>query len=148
MVPNSGQGVLSFIYAGDVAGALLALTRSGSQVDRQAFNIAIPEGTTGIGFVNICAEVVGKEAKVHFVDPNRPELQQQGFNLRDMLFPFPDSTGFLDYHKLQNYTGFVPRTSLKDAIAEFYEDMLKKGNTAPRQYELEDRALTLLNLKG
>ena len=148
LVPNSGQGVLSFIYAGDVAGALLALTRSGSQVDRQAFNIAIPEGTTGIGFVSICAEVVGKEAKVHFVDPNRPELQQQGFNLRDMLFPFPDSTGFLDYHKLQNYTGFVPRTSLKEAIKEFYEDMLKKGNTAPRQYDLEDRALTLLNLKG
>ena len=91
LVPNSGESVKSFIYAGDVAKALLALTRAGSHVDGEAFNIAIPEGITGMGFVRICSEVVGKEAKVHFVDPNHPSLQQQGFNLRDMLFPFPDS---------------------------------------------------------
>jgi nucleoside-diphosphate-sugar epimerase len=100
-----------------------------------------------MGFVRICSEVVGKEAQVHFVDPSHPKLQQEGFNLRDMLFPFPDSTGFLDYRKLQSYTGFVPRFSLKEAIAEFYQDMIARGDTAPRKYDLEDRALTLLNLK-
>lgn len=147
LVPNRGQSVKSFIYAGDVAKALLALTRAGSHVNGEAFNIAMPEGTTGMGFVDICAEVVGKNARVHFVDPNHPNLQQQGFNLRDMFFPFPDSTGFLDYRKLQNYTGFVPRYSLKEAITEFYADMLARGDTKPRQYELEDRALALLNLK-
>ena len=147
LVPNNGESVKSFIYAGDVAKALLALTRAGSHVDGEAFNIAIPEGITGMGFVSICSEVVGKEAKVHFVDPNHPNLKQEGFNLRDMLFPFPDSTGYLDYRKLQNYTGFVPRYSLKDAISEFYADMLARGDTTPRKYELEDRALSLLNLK-
>jgi nucleoside-diphosphate-sugar epimerase len=147
LVPNSGESVKSFIYAGDVAKALLTLTRAGSHVDGEAFNIAIPEGITGMGFVRICSEVVGKEAKVHFVDPNHPSLQQQGFNLRDMLFPFPDSTGYLDYRKLQNHTGFVPRYSLKEAVSEFYEDMITRGDTSPRRYELEDRALALLNLK-
>ena len=147
LVPNGGESVKSFIYAGDVAKALMALTRTGSHVDGEAFNIAIPEGITGMGFVRICSEIVGKEAKVHFVDPSHPKLQQEGFNLRDMLFPFPDSTGYLDYRKLQNYTGFVPRCSLKDAITEFYEDMIARGDTKPRRYDLEDRALALLNLK-
>lgn len=148
LVPNSGESVKSFIYAGDVAEALLALTRAGSHVDGEGFNITMPEGVTGNGFVTICSEVVGKEAQVHYVDPNHPNLQQQGFNLRDMLFPFPDSTGFLDYRKLQNYTGFVPRFSLKESIAEFYADMVARGDTAPRRYDLEDRALALLNLKA
>jgi len=88
-----------------------------------------------------------EKIKGDFVDPNHPSLQQQGFNLRDMLFPFPESTGYLDYRKLQNYTGFVPRFSLKEAISEFYQDMIARGNTSPRRYELEDRALALLNLK-
>lgn len=146
LVPNKGQAVLSFIYAGDVARALLALSRADSSVNGEAFNIAMPEGTTGIGFVNICAEVIGKEAKVHFIDPSRQELQRENFNLKDMLFPFPDYTGFLDSSKLETYTGFTPRYNLKACIEEFYQDMLESGKTNPKPYELENLALSLLKL--
>lgn len=146
ILPNNGQAVQSFIYAGDVAAGLLALTRAGSLVNGHAFNIAMPEGVTNLGFVNICAEIVGKKANIHYINPNHPDLQRESFNLKDMLFPFPDYTGYLDSRKIQNYTGFVPRYSLKDAIEEFYRDMVKKGNTAPKSYDLENLALASLKL--
>lgn len=146
IVPNNGQAVNSFIYAGDVAKGLLALNHADSTVNGQAFNIAMPEGVTNLGFVNICSEIVGKKANIHFINPNHPDLQRENFNLKDMLFPFPDYTGFLDSRKIQNYTGFVPRYNLKEAIAEFYADMVAKGNTKPKTYELENRALSLLKL--
>jgi nucleoside-diphosphate-sugar epimerase len=146
IVPNNGQAVLSFIYAGDVARALVALTMASSEVNGEAFNVAMPQGTTGIGFVDICAQVVGKEPRIHFINPNRAELKSENFNLKDMLFPFPDYTGFLDSSKLERFTGFVPQYNLKDCIAEFYQDMLKNGKTNPRSYELENLALSLLDL--
>ena len=146
IVPNNGQAVQSFIYAGDVAKALLALKNAGSVVNGHAFNVAMPEGVTNLGFVNICAEVVGKAADVHYINPGIPELQRESFNLKDMLFPYPDYTGFLDSRKLQSFTGFVPRYNLKDCIAEFYADMVKKGNTQPRNYELENLALAYLKI--
>lgn len=146
IVPNTGQSVQSFINADDVAKALLALDRAGSQVNGEAFNITMPEGVTNLGFVNMCAAVVGRQAKTHFINPEITELQRPSFNLKDMLFPFPDYTGFLDYHKLQNFTGFVPRYNLKDSLAEFYVDMVAKANTMPKRYELEDLALAILKL--
>ena len=147
LVPNSGQAVHSFIYAGDVARALLKLVTAGSHVNRQAFNIVIPDGVTNLGFVNICSQVVGKPADIHFVDPNRPELRQEQFNLKDMLFPFPDYSGYYDFRKLQSFAGFTANYNLTDMIEVFHEDMLATGQTSPKVYELEDLALSLLNLK-
>lgn len=146
LVPNSGQAVNSFIYAGDVARTLLKLVTAGSHVNRQAFNIAIPDGVSNLGFVNICAQVVGKPANIHFINPNMPELQQEQFNLKDMLFPFPDYSGFLDSRKLQSFTGFSANYNLTEMIEIFYNDMLAKGQTAPKSYELENLALSLLKL--
>lgn len=147
LVPQAGQAVHSFIYAGDVARALHKLVTAGSHVNRQAFNVVMPEGVSNLGFVDICAEVVGKPADIHFIDPGLPELRQDGFNLKDMLFPFPDSSGYMDYRKLQTFTGFVATHTLADAIEIFYRDMLAKGQTEPMVYGLENRALTVLNLR-
>ncbi len=146
IVPNNGEAVLSFIYAGDVARALLALTLADSKVSGEAFNVAMPQGTTGIGFVDICAQVVGKQARVYFIDPKRAELQRENFNLRDMLFPFPDYTGFLDASKLEQFTGFVPQYNLKNCIDEFYQNMMTNRTTDPKTYDLENLALSLLKL--
>lgn len=146
IIPHAGQAVHSFAYAGDVAQALWKLATAGSHVNRQAFNIVMPEGVSNLGFVRCCERAVGKTADVHFIDPNRPELQQEGFNLKDMLFPFPDSSGFMDYRKLQTFTGFVAPTTLGEAIEIFYRDMVARRQTEPRSYERENRALALLGL--
>ena len=146
VVPNAGQAVHSFAYAGDVALALLKLATAGSHVNREAFNIVMPEGNSNLGFVNTCARIVGKPADVHFINPELPELKQEGFNLKDMLFPFPDSSGYMDYRKLQTFTGFVASHTLADAIEIFYKDMLARGQTTPKVYELENKALALLGL--
>ena len=87
----------------------------------------MPEGISNLGFVNTCAQMVGKPADVHFINPELPELKQEGFNLKDMLFPFPDSRGYMDYRKLRTFIGFVARHTLADAIEIFYKDMLAWG---------------------
>ena len=147
LLPNSGQAINSFVYAGDVARALLKLVTAGSHVNRQAFNVAMPDGVSNLGFVNICAQVVGKPARIYPINPNMPELQQEQFNLKDMLFPFPDYSGFLDFRKLQSFTGFTANYNLTDMIEIFYNDMLAKGQTTPKHYEREKLALSLLKLQ-
>lgn len=147
LVPHAGQSVSSFVYAGDVARALLKLATAGSHVNRQAFNVVAPDGVSNLGFVNTCARVVGKPARIHFIDPDRPELQQAQFDLKDLLFPFPEYSGFMDYRKLQAFTGFTALHNLADMIEIFYRDMLARGQTAPRKYERENLALALLGLK-
>jgi nucleoside-diphosphate-sugar epimerase len=147
LLPNAGQAVHSFIYAGDVARALFKLVTAGSHVNRQAFNLAMPEGVSSLGFVDICARVAGKPARIHPINPNLPELQQETFNLKDMLFPYPDVSGLLDSRKLQSFTGFSASYNLTDCIQIFYQDMLAKGQTTPRNYERENKALALLKLQ-
>jgi len=61
LLTNGGNAIHSFVYAGDVAQALIALLRADDKVDRQAFNIAIAQATTSRGFIKACAAVSGKE---------------------------------------------------------------------------------------
>ena len=60
LLTNGGNAIHSFVYAGDVAQALIALLQADDKVDRQAFNIAIAQATTSRGFIEACARLPGK----------------------------------------------------------------------------------------
>lgn len=146
VVPDGGKAIHSFIYAGDVATAILKLLQAESHVSGEAFNISISETYTTLGFIEACAQVAGKIPKLAPLNLESAGLTTDRFDLRDLLFPFPQTNGYLDNTKLRKYIGFTPTFGLTEMINQFYQWWLKQGSIAPRKYQREDLALKALGL--
>lgn len=146
VVPDGGKAIHSFIYAGDVATAILKLLQADSYVSGESFNISISDAYTTLGFIEACAKVVNKTPKLYPLNLEQAGLVTERFDLRDLLFPFPQSNGYLDNTKLRRYIGFTPTYGLVEMITQFYNWWSKSGNLAPRKYQREDLALAALGL--
>lgn len=146
LVPDGGQAIHSFIYAGDVATAILKLLQADSHVSGEAFNIAISQTYTTLGFIETCAQVAGKTPQLHPLNLQSAGLITDRFDLKDLLFPFPQTNGYLDNTKLRKYVGFTPVFSLNEMINQFYQWWLKQGDLTPRKYQREDLGLKALGL--
>lgn len=146
VVPGGGKAIHSFIYAGDVATAILKLLQAGDHVSGEAFNIAISDSYTTLGFIQACANVIGKSPQLHPLNLAQAGLETDRFDLRDLLFPFPQSNGYLDNTKLRKYVGFTPTYSLEEMINQFYTWWRNTDDTKPRSYPREQLALTALGL--
>ena len=146
VVPNGGTAILSFIFAGDVAKAISKLLKADSRVAGHAFNIAIPKATTTLGFIEACAQVSGKTPKLHPLNLEKANMELVKFSREDLLFPFPQTNGFLDSSKLYNFLGFTPTYTLDEMIEQYYKWWLTTGDLLPREYESETKALTYLGL--
>lgn len=146
VVPDGGKAIHSFIYAGDVATAIYKLLTADNHVSGEAFNIAISDAFTTLGFIQTCADVAGVEPRLYPLNLAAAGLVTERFDLKDLLFPFPQSSGYLDNTKLRKYVGFTPTYSLAEMIDQFYQWWRTTGDIAPRQYPREQLALTALGL--
>ena len=146
VVPDGGKAIHSFIYAGDVATAIYKLLTADSQVSGEAFNIAIADAFTTLGFIETCAKIVNKMPKLYPLNLESAGLNTARFDLRDLLFPFPQANGYLDNTKLRQYVGFTPTYSLAEMIEQFYRWWRDTADVKPREYEREKVALAALGL--
>lgn len=136
---NGGKSIHSFIFAGDVAAAVIAILKADDRVDREAFNIAIPQTITSRGFVDIAGKVVGKTPNVISYSPADFEIDTADFNLRNVAFPFPENNAFLSSEKIKSVLGFTPKFSLEEMLNTYYTWWLDKSDLAPKEYPLENR---------
>jgi len=142
---NGGKSIHSFIYAGDVATALVAILMAGDKVDREAFNIAIPQTITSRGFVDIAGKVAGKTPNVISYAPADFGIDTLNFDLRNVAFPFPENNAYLSSEKIKSVLGFIPKFSLEDMLTTYYKWWLEKSDLAPKEYPLENRIKEGLN---
>ena len=63
LLTNGGNAIHSFVYAGDVAQALIALLQADDKVDRQAFNIAI--GNMAAVFAQVSRDAISSRFSGH-----------------------------------------------------------------------------------
>ena len=145
LLGNGGNSIHSFIYAGDVADAIVAIIESGKSVDREAFNIAIPEATTSQGFVKIAGKVCGKTPNVVPYKTDDFDLDISNFDLRNVAFPFPENNAFFSSEKIKTQIGFSPKKSLFDMLDIYYRWWLQQGDFVPKEYNLEQRILKALS---
>lgn len=144
LLTNGGNALYSFIYAGDVARALLALVRADDRVDGQAFNITLPQATTARGFVEACASVVGRAAHLVPVPLGELGFDPAEFDLRNLTFPFPHFHFYAASDKLRQTTGFTPQHGLSDMLRIYHDWWLARGDLAPRAYPREQAVLQRL----
>jgi len=144
LLTNGGNAIHSFVYAGDVAQALIALLQADDKVDRQAFNIAIAQATTSRGFIEACAAVAGKEPMLRSIPLGDLGFDQQDFDLKNLTFPFPHFNFYVSSDKLRRFTGFEPVYSLPQMLQVYYDWWIGRGDLAPKVYAREHAALRRL----
>jgi nucleoside-diphosphate-sugar epimerase len=141
LLTNGGNALYSFVYAGDVALALLTLMAAGDAVDGQAFNIVLPQATTARGFVEACAAVAGLPADMRTVPLSDLGYAMQDFDLHNLSFPFPHFHFYASAEKLRQATGFEAGTGLAEILRRYHAWWLAQGALAPRLYAREQDLL-------
>ena len=84
LLPEGGRQVVRFVYAGDVAEALLALATASKWPAERALNFAQPDELPLLAFLERVAELAG--ATPRFVDMEREKLERAG--LADTCAPY------------------------------------------------------------
>lgn len=136
---NGGKSIHSFIYAGDVASAIVRVLSLNRTNGSEEFNLAIPQATTSRGFVNLASEVCGIEPNVISYLPEDFQIDTINFDLKNVAFPFPENNAYLSSEKILTKLGFAPVYDLKSMLSEYFEWWKKATDKTPKQYPLENR---------
>jgi nucleoside-diphosphate-sugar epimerase len=136
---NGGKSIHSFIYAGDVASAIVRVLSLNRTNGSEEFNLAIPQATTSRGFVNLASEVCGIEPNVISYLPEDFQIDTINFDLKNVAFPFPENNAYLSSEKILTKLGFAPAYDLKSMLSEYFEWWKKATDKTPKQYPLENR---------
>jgi nucleoside-diphosphate-sugar epimerase len=119
-VPGSGQTVVQFLHADDLAIAVEA-TISTHDAAGHTFNVADPSGMTFDGWIEMLARIAGVSPKiVHVPDGTL------GYRPRD-YFPFRDITALFDASALHRVTGWSTQLALVDRFSQTYEALCVNG---------------------
>jgi len=133
-IPGDGQAVIQFISVTQVAQSIHMLVERLAAGNRpfginaagtEAFNLASRNCLATLeGFVQVCADVVGRNANLRYV----PTERDTGFNspLRpdSLIFPFPNASYILDIERADR-AGILPeRMSLKKMIQEAHKALV------------------------
>jgi len=144
LLENEGKSLHSFIYAADVACAIKEIISADGSVNGEVFNVAMPQATTSLGFINLAAEISGKSPQVLFYDPKDFNLSIDKFDLGNVSFPFPQINLYVGSEKISQATGFVPAHSLSDTLNLYFRWWTSQGDLKPKQYKLESEILERL----
>jgi nucleoside-diphosphate-sugar epimerase len=136
---NGGKSIHSFIYAGDVASAIVRILSLSRTNGSEEFNLAVPQATTSRGFVDLASEVCGIQPIVVSYQPEEFQIDTINFDLKNVAFPFPENNAYLSSEKILHRLGFAPAYDLKSMLSEYYEWWMKGSNKAPKEYPLESR---------
>jgi nucleoside-diphosphate-sugar epimerase len=136
---NGGKSIHSFIYAGDVASAIVRVLSLNRTNGSEEFNLAIPQATTSRGFVNLASEVCGIEPNVISYLPEDFQIDTINFDLKNVAFPFPENNAYLSSEKILTKLGFAPAYDLKSMLSEYFEWWKKATDKTPKRYPLENR---------
>jgi nucleoside-diphosphate-sugar epimerase len=148
LLPGNGQAVNQFVYVEDAARAIVAALERPDVADGEAYNCTYPRGITNRGWVELCADVAGLDARIVPVDVEAVGVASEVVDLTDIVFPYPDAHYLLDGTKLTRQLGVEMTTGNRRMIEEYAAWWESAPDHAPRTYAREDRALEALDLAG
>jgi 2'-hydroxyisoflavone reductase len=147
LLPGGGEALNQFVYAEDVAHALVATLQQPDVAGGQAYNCTHSAAITNRGWVELCAEVHGLPAKLVAIDEQELGVEAETVDLTDLVFPYPNEHYVLDGAKLTRQLGIKMSTGIRRMIEEYasWWDALSE-KPGMRHYQREDKALSALGL--
>jgi nucleoside-diphosphate-sugar epimerase len=147
LLPDGGTALNQFVYADDVARALVAALERPDVAAGQAYNCTYSRPITNRGWVELCAGVLGIEPQMVPIDERALGVEMATVDLTNLIFPYPSEHYALDGAKLTRELGTEMATGnlrMLEEYANFWESAV---DHSPRKYEREDKALAALGLE-
>ena len=146
LLPGGGMAVNQFVYAQDVARALVASLERPDRSAGEAYNCTHPSAITNRGWIELCADVAGCEAQLVPIDEEALGVASETVDLSDIVFPYPAEHYVLDGSKLARDLGVEMTTGNRRMLEEWAAWWESAPDHAPRRYAREDKALAALGL--
>ncbi len=112
-IPNTNN-TIQFVYVKDLAQQIQAILLG--DIKPGIYNVGDEKGVTFEAFTKACADAVGKDANIKFVDPEGEHLKSHHF------FPFLPYDYVLDVTKIHQQKKII--TPLKQVLTSAYQDYL------------------------
>jgi nucleoside-diphosphate-sugar epimerase len=147
LLPGEGRALNQYVYADDVARAIVTVVDRPSASGGQAYNCAHPRPITNRGWVELCADVLGVSAELLAIDERELGVAAETIDLTNIVFPFPADHVVLDGAKLTRELGVEMTTGNRRMLEEYAAWWEKLAEKPPlRSYERENKALAALGL--
>jgi nucleoside-diphosphate-sugar epimerase len=147
LLPGGGTALNQFVYAEDVARAVVATLERPDTTGGQAYNCTHARPITNRGWAELCAQVLGVEAQLVAIDEAELGVAAPVVDLGNIVFPYPDEHYVLDGSKLTRELGVemtTPNLRMIEEYAAWWEQLAEKPPL--RSYERENTALRALGL--
>ncbi|GGG27273.1 mRNA-binding protein [Rhodococcoides trifolii] len=149
LLPGDGQAVHQYIYRDHAAEALArAVELPGHGFD--VYNVASKRCNTSLqGFVDVCAEIVGRSADTRAVGGGPTGEDRDTFDNADCVFPFSNENTILAIDKAERAGLVAPYLDLREMISTAYEALLDDPERrAWQRTDAEERVLSRLKTAG
>jgi nucleoside-diphosphate-sugar epimerase len=146
LLPGGGTALNQFVYAEDVARALVAALERPGRSGGEAYNCTHPSAITNRGWAELCADVAGWEPWLVPIDDHALGVASETVDLTNILFPFPALHYVLDGSKLTRDLGIEMTTGNRRMLEEYWSWWQQKPDRAPKRYEREVQAVATLKL--
>ena len=141
LLPGNGIAVNQFVYAPDLARALVAALERPERSGGEAYNCTHPSAITNRGWVELCADIAGVEPWIVPIDEHVLGVAAETFDLTDITFPYPPVHYVLDGSKLTRDLGVEMTTGNRRMLEEYWNAWEQVPDHTPRRYAREDKAL-------
>lgn len=146
LLPGAGTSLNQFVFAEDVAKALVVALERPDVTGGEAYNCAYERGITNHGWVQLCADIAGIDAEIVPIDEAELGVQSATVDLTDIVFPYPSEHYLLDGTKLARDLGVAMTNGNRRMLEEYFAWWETHPDHTPRRYAREDRALAALGL--
>jgi nucleoside-diphosphate-sugar epimerase len=147
LLPGGGTALNQFVYAEDVARAIVATLERPDVAGGEAYNCTYAKPITNRGWVELCAAVLGLEPQLVAIDEAQLGVAAETVDLANIVFPYPAEHYVLDGTKLTRELGVemtTPNIRMLQEYAAWWDTLTDKP--ALRAYERENKALSALGL--
>ena len=137
VIPGDGQALISFAFADEVAQAMVRLAET-PKAAGQVYNCARDQAVTLLGFVHLCARLLGVEVQVLFADPAEFQFSMTPYHPPD-LSPFANAHVLVSNRKLEQTIriGLAPlKTKLREVL-DWYATHLERYPVKLRPKEIQ-----------
>jgi 2'-hydroxyisoflavone reductase len=146
LLPGGGRALNQFVHVDDVARALVVAIEHRSTSVGQAYNCAYERPITNRGWVELCADIAGAEARIVAIDEEELGVAAPVVDLADLVFPYPEEHYALDPAKLRRELGVEAVADNRRMLEDYLGWWREHGPLAPRSYPREEQALAALGL--
>ena len=122
LLPGDGKALQQFVSSAQVADSLVRILERPHNGWR-ALNIASDGYVSLAGFVGICAEVAGVEARLRHVGGGATGTGDAVFRMAEPVFPFPNENYLLDLTASVEAGVAPPPTTLRQMVEDGLADL-------------------------